>query len=127
MDQLVAIDWRELFVPSRSLAEAVLRGTIMYIVLFGILRIFLKRQTGVLGIADLLVIVIIADAAQNAMAGGYKSITEGIVLVATIVFWNIAFDWLGYRFRWFERLMRASRRCSLSRTGACSGAICARR
>ena len=38
---------------------------------------------------DLLVIVLIADAAQNGMAGEYKSITEGVVLCATIVGWSL--------------------------------------
>ena len=84
----------------------IVRGTLTYIMLFLILRFLLKRQTGVIGIADLLVIVLIADAAQNAMAAEYKSITEGALLVLTIVFWNYALDWLGYRFPAFQRLVR---------------------
>ena len=43
-------------------------------------------------------IVIIADAAQNGLSGQYQSITEGVVLVATILFWNFAIDTLDYRF-----------------------------
>ena len=66
--------------------------------LFLILRFLLKRQSGVIGIADLLVVVLIVDAAQNAMASEYKSITESAILVLTIVFWNYAVDWLGFRF-----------------------------
>jgi hypothetical protein len=42
-----------------------------------------------------LVVVLIADAAQNAMASEYKSITEGLILVTTIVFWDYFLDWLG--------------------------------
>jgi uncharacterized membrane protein YcaP (DUF421 family) len=70
------IDWQELFIPTHPILEIILRGTLTYIMLFLILRFFLKRQSGVIGIADLLVIVLIADAAQNAMASEYKSITE---------------------------------------------------
>jgi len=62
------------------------RGSLTYIMLFVILRFLLKRQSGVIGIADLLVVVLIADAAQNAMAHEYKPITEGALLVLTIVF-----------------------------------------
>src|SRR3712207_6854377 len=40
-------------------------GMITYFVLFTVLRFFLKRQTGVIGIADLLVVVLIADAIQD--------------------------------------------------------------
>jgi hypothetical protein len=34
-----------------------------------------QAQTGALGIADLLVVVMLADAAQNAMGSEYKSVT----------------------------------------------------
>jgi uncharacterized membrane protein YcaP (DUF421 family) len=100
------IDWREIFVPQASLAGVIVRGTLTYLLLFLILRFFLKRQTGVIGIADLLVVVLVADAAQNAMAAEYKSITEGALLVFTIVFWNYAVDWLGYRFPALQRFVR---------------------
>ncbi len=100
------IDWYELFVPQAPLAGVILRGTLTYVMLFLILRFLLKRQTGVIGIADLLVVVLIADAAQNAMAAEYKSITEGTLLVLTIVFWNYFLDWLGHRFPAFQRLVR---------------------
>jgi len=48
-----------------------------------------------------LVLVLIADASQNAMAGEYTTIAEGIVLVSTIVGWNVLFDWPAFRYRWF--------------------------
>lgn len=100
------IDWHEMFVPTHSILDIIARGTLTYIILFLILRFLLKRQSGVIGIADLLVIVLIADAAQNAMANEYKSITEGAILVLTIVFWNYAVDWLGFHFPAFQRITR---------------------
>jgi uncharacterized membrane protein YcaP (DUF421 family) len=100
------IDWYELFVPQAPIAGIFVRGTLTYLMLFLILRFLLKRQSGVIGIADLLVIVLIADAAQNAMANEYKSITEGALLVLTIVFWNYFIDWLGYRFPALQRFGR---------------------
>jgi uncharacterized membrane protein YcaP (DUF421 family) len=102
----MSVDWQAMFSPEHSLIEIFLRGTIMYIVLFSILRFFMKRQSGVIGIADLLVIVLIADAAQNAMANEYKSIPEGVLLVLTIVFWNFAIDWLGYRIPLIQQFTR---------------------
>jgi uncharacterized membrane protein YcaP (DUF421 family) len=102
----MGIDWAQVFTPEHSLLEIFVRGTVTYVGLFAILRFFLKRQSGVIGIADLLVIVLIADAAQNAMAAEYKSITEGALLVLTIVFWNFALDWLGYHFPVFRRFTR---------------------
>ena len=66
--------------------------------LFSILRIVLKREAGALGVTDLLVVVLVADAAQNGMAAEYTSITESLVLVLTIIFWSYALNWLGFRF-----------------------------
>jgi uncharacterized membrane protein YcaP (DUF421 family) len=102
---MLSIDWNKVFVPSLPITEIILRGTIVYLLLFILLRI-LRREAGAIGITDVLVIVLIADAAQNAMAGEYKSITEGIILVATIAFWDYTLDWLGYRFPWVERFVR---------------------
>ena len=106
MDQLFAIDWRSMFIPTQSLFETVIRGTLVYLFLFLVLRFLLKRQSGALNIADLLVIVVIADAVQNAMGATYESVTEGAVLVLTIVFWDYALDWLAFRFPAFERVVR---------------------
>jgi uncharacterized membrane protein YcaP (DUF421 family) len=103
---LTNIDWQSVFVPSISLLEIFVRGTLVYLMLFLFLRFFLNRETGAIGIADIIVLVLIADAAQNAMASNYNSITEGTVLVATIIFWNYLLDWLGYRFSIFRRLVR---------------------
>lgn len=99
------MDWKSIFFPDTPLLEIILRGTIMYIALFAMLRVILKRQTGSLGISDLLLITLLADAAQNAMSGSYTSIPDGIVLVGTIIFWNYVFDWLSYRSEWFGRLV----------------------
>ena len=106
MDKLFQIDWSAVFVPSVPVAEIVVRGTMVYLMLFVFMRFLLKRQTGVIGIADLLVVVLVADAAQNAMASEYKSVTEGAILVGTIIFWNYALDWLGHRVPAFRRFVR---------------------
>jgi uncharacterized membrane protein YcaP (DUF421 family) len=93
------VNWHEMFVPQKTLLGIFVRGSLTHVMLFVILRFLLKRQAGVIGIADLLVVVLIADAAQDAMAHGYKSIPEGALLVLTIVFWNYFIDWLGFRFK----------------------------
>ena len=93
-----------MFVPTESILEVVLRGTIMYFGMFGLLRVF-RRQAGSVGIADLLVIVVIADAAQNGMAGDSRSVTEALVLITTIVLWDWSFDYLGFKSPVFRRVL----------------------
>jgi uncharacterized membrane protein YcaP (DUF421 family) len=104
MEGVLQIDFRSIFVPSLHLAEVILRGTVVYLFIFIILRV-LRREAGAVSIADLLVVVLIADAAQNAMASEYKSITEGAVLIGTIASWDYFLDWISYRFPWFHRLV----------------------
>jgi uncharacterized membrane protein YcaP (DUF421 family) len=77
----------------------------MYLVIFGIMRVF-RRNQGSLNTADLLVLVMIADAAQNGMSAQYSSLTEGVVLVSTICFWNYLIDWLSFRFPVMHRLLQ---------------------
>jgi uncharacterized membrane protein YcaP (DUF421 family) len=96
VDWLVGADWHEMFAINTPVLEIFLRGTLVYLALFVFLRYVVKREVGTVGIADLLVIVVIADAAQNAMAGDYISITDGLILVGTIIFWNYALDWLSF-------------------------------
>ena len=106
MENLLHVDWAGLFIPTHSIAEMVVRGTLMYLALFLILRFLMKRQGGSIGIADLLVIIIIADAAQNAFAKEYRSVTEGVVLVLTVIFWDFLIDWLNYRFPKLHRFLQ---------------------
>jgi uncharacterized membrane protein YcaP (DUF421 family) len=93
----MSLDWGEIFGISVSPLELIIRGTAMYLFLFLLFRVVVRRRVGAIGMADILILVIIADAAQNAMSGEYKSVTEGAILVGTIMFWNVAIDWLNFR------------------------------
>jgi len=100
-------DLGAMFATTVAPAELVVRGTVMYWFLFLLLRFVLRRDIGSIGIADVLLLVVIADAAQNAMAGGYESITDGIVLVGTIAGWNWALDRLAYHVPAVRRMLQA--------------------
>ena len=94
----------KLFVPTVPLIEAFLRGTITYLSLFAILRLLAQRgAVASASLTDLLVLVLISEAAQNAVAADYTSIADGVILVAIVVFWSYAVDWLSYRFRPIRR------------------------
>ena len=99
------VDWRALFALGVSPLELVIRGSAVYWFLFLVFRVALRRDVGAIGVADVLLVVLIADAAQNAMAGEYRSITDGAVLVSTIIGWNLVIDWLAYRFKPLRRIL----------------------
>jgi len=102
---MTGIDWQAMWVPSLPLLELVIRGSVVYMALFFYFRL-LRREAGGIGIADVLVVVLVADASQNAMSSEYTSITEGLVLIATIGSWEYLLNLLGYRFPFIEKLLR---------------------
>lgn len=95
----------ELFELTVAPWELMVRGTLTYWFLFGVFRFVLRRDVGPVGIADVLLLVLIADASQNAMAGGYESVGDGAVLVSTIVAWNYILDWASFRFEAVRRVV----------------------
>lgn len=107
MEKIIGIDLVELIVPTHSLLEIIVRGTVMYLALVLVLRFLMKRRTGSVSITDLLVIVVIADAAQNGFSKEYRSITEGVLLVITIVSWDYVLDRLSYRYLAIRNILRS--------------------
>src|SRR6187399_3742124 len=83
--------------------ELIARGSLVYWFLFFLFRFGLRRDAGSLGLADVLVIVLIADAAQNGMSGDYKTVGEGMILVGTIAGWNYFIDRMSFHYSWFAR------------------------
>lgn len=108
MPNFMGVDLAEIFSLSTPLVEIVIRGSAMYWFLFIIFRFVLRRDIGSVGLADILILVIVADASQNAMAGEYTSVTDGMVLVATLICWNLLFDWLAWRFPVFRQFAEPS-------------------
>ena len=100
------IDWHGMFAFSVSPLELFVRGTAIYWFLLITFRTILQRDLGTVGIADVLLLVLIADASQNAMAGEYKSIADGVVLVSTLMGWNVLFDVLTFHFPRLRRLLQ---------------------
>lgn len=64
--------------------EFVLRGLIVYGVILVLMRISGRRQIGQLTPFDLVLLLIISNAVQNAMNAGDNSVTAGLILAATL-------------------------------------------
>ncbi|MBP6018103.1 MAG: DUF421 domain-containing protein [Burkholderiaceae bacterium] len=107
----MSIKWDELFVFIVSPWELMLRGSLMYWFIFILLRMAGRRDFGSVGSADILVVVLIADAAQNAMSAQYNSVAEGMVLVGTLVLWSVAVDRACYFWPAVDRLFEPGRVC----------------
>lgn len=65
--------------------EFILRGVIVYVFLLLILRVTGKRQTGQLAPFDLVLLLVLSNAVQNAMNGGDNSVLGGIISATTLI------------------------------------------
>jgi uncharacterized membrane protein YcaP (DUF421 family) len=97
------LDYSRIFLPSVPILEIIIRGTSMYLVLFVLLRLTMKRIGGMIGLGDILMIALVAAAVQNSIARDNQSIADGVLLVATVAFWSYILDWLGHRYPLVQR------------------------
>jgi uncharacterized membrane protein YcaP (DUF421 family) len=65
--------------------ELVLRGALIYIFLLILLRVTGKRQVGQLAPFDLVLLLVLSNAVQNAINGGDNSFLGGIISAITLV------------------------------------------
>src|SRR5437762_10951254 len=81
-----------------ALGVIVMRTAVVYLALLVLLRLAGKRELGQMTSFDLVVILIISNAVQNAMVGPDTSLTGGLVAAAALVLLNRLVDTLGLRF-----------------------------
>lgn len=82
--------WRDMFSLSSSdvtvsVVEKVLRTVVVYAVLVVLLRIFGKRELAQLNPFDLVVLLLLSNAVQNAIIGPDNSITGGVLGAVTLL------------------------------------------
>jgi uncharacterized membrane protein YcaP (DUF421 family) len=70
--------------------EFIVRGLIVYVFLIGLLRLTGRRQIGQLAPFDLVLLLVLSNAVQNAMNGGDNSVIGGLISATTLV----AVNWL---------------------------------
>ena len=105
------VDLQQLMHFTVSPLELFLRGTLMFWFLFLVFRLVLRRDIGSASVTDFLFVVIIGDAAQNSMIGEGTSVSDGMMLVSTLVAWNYVIDALSYRYPRIDRLLAARKLC----------------
>lgn len=88
--------------------EFIPRALIIYVFLVVLLRITGKRQVGQLAPFDLVLLLVLSNAVQNAMNGGDNSVTGGMILASTLVAINSAVSWLTHRSKALEHLIEGS-------------------
>src|SRR5437016_10879496 len=85
--------------------EFILRGLIIYLFLLLLLRLTGKRQVGQLAPFDLVLLLVLSNAVQNAMNGGDNSLVGGLVSAVTLVGLNSLIGYMTYRSQTLEGMI----------------------
>jgi uncharacterized membrane protein YcaP (DUF421 family) len=87
----------DLFVPGVSVAEKVVRPIVIYLFLVALLRIGGRRELAQMNAFDLVVLLMLANAVQNAIIGDDNSLLGGIIGGTTLIVLNLGVNWYLYR------------------------------
>jgi uncharacterized membrane protein YcaP (DUF421 family) len=85
--------------------DLIVRSTVIYVVFFGALRLFGKREIGQFTLFDLALVLLAANALQPAITGPDNSLTGGLIVVATLFVLNRVVAILRVRSAFVRRLL----------------------
>lgn len=88
-----------------SFWELILRGSLVYLLLIVLLRLTGKRQIGQMAPFDLVLLLVLSNAVQNAMNGGDNSVTAGAVSAVTLVGLNYLVGFATFKSKKLELLV----------------------
>ena len=98
-------EWAAIFVPDASLLGSFVRGSVVYLSLIALFRVVLRRQTGSIGLPDIMLVVLLSECVSASLSAEAKSVPNGLAAVLALLFWSYALDRLGHRWAWLQRLL----------------------
>jgi len=88
-----------------TLLDVAIRTSVVYFALLIGLRLTGTRQLGQMSTFDLVLLLIIANAVQNAMVGPDTSLAGGLVAAGVLIGWHRVIDWWRVRSRGMSKLL----------------------
>ena len=80
--------------------DVVIRASIIFFLLFVLLRVIGKRQLGQMTPFEFVGLIVLGDFVQQAVTHNDFSITAAMLAVVTFAFWSLVFGWIAYRSKW---------------------------
>lgn len=74
------------------------RATVMFVIVFLLLRLLGKRELGQMTPFELVVLVVMGDLIQQGVTHNDFSMTGATLAIATFAFWGVVLGWLAYLF-----------------------------
>ncbi|MEY9211820.1 DUF421 domain-containing protein [Thermobifida halotolerans] len=87
--------------------DSVLRALAVYVILLVIFRLAGKRSMAQITTFDLLLLLVVSEATQQALLGDDFSLTNATLVILTLVAVERGSDFLRWRFRWFTRVTQS--------------------
>ncbi|MBV4455728.1 MULTISPECIES: DUF421 domain-containing protein [Pseudomonas] len=85
--------------------DSVLRAAAIYLVLLVLFKIAGRRSLAELTTFDLVLLMVIGEATQQALLGDDFSLTNAVLVIITLIAIDIGFSLLKLRSRWFSRVL----------------------
>lgn len=95
----------DMLLPDIPVVEKVIRTVVIYGFLLVAFRLAGKRQLGQMSPFDLIVLLVISNAVQNAIIGNDQSLGGGLIGATALLVLNGVVAWASTRFRGFGRLV----------------------
>lgn len=86
-----------MFNLSVGVGELLMRGVVVYLFVFVLLRFFGKKPLGQMSPFDLVMLLLVSEAVQNAMLADDKSLLGGIIVAALLFGLGEAFGYVSWR------------------------------
>jgi uncharacterized membrane protein YcaP (DUF421 family) len=97
-----------MWIVDHTLLQIAARTAIIYLAVLIGLRLTGKREVGQMTVFDLVLLILIANAVQNAMTGPDTSVTGGIVAAGTLLLLNFLVSRFVFRNRKFRRFVEGT-------------------
>ena len=110
------LDGTGVFQLTTPVGETFLRGTVTFLAIYAVTRVAGNREAGGHSLTDLLVVVLVAQAAAPGLLGEAEGVLDSLLLVATIYGWSLAIDAVAYKWPALAPLLK-SRAVPLIRDG----------
>jgi len=90
--------------------DIVLRATLMFFILYALLRVLGKRELSQMTPFELVTLIVLGDLIQQGVTHNDFSLTGATLAITTFAFWGLALSWLSYLSPRAERVLEGEPR-----------------
>ena len=94
-----------MWIPQESVLDLIIRGIVVYVGLFVLLRLIGKKHVGELSPFDLVVLLIISETVDGSLIGEDHSLTGGLISAGTLVLVVQLVGYFTWRFKAIEKFV----------------------